>query len=669
MQPKSNSRPLKIDANDIIWIVSDRIASKIECSVESLFAEFNVDPNSRLAADLISILCDANDYALDWLVAILNSKSIRFSLQQTISVVREIFNDMVDLGRSVSWSPISALGIPPATLALRAKGDPFCLGHVIEKSPTEFFELVERIASGGFVVVYRGVDRHGVSVTVRVQKTDQSRFYQVIARNEAELLARVSIDGIQRNLWSNLPGLRLLSPSHEPVISVSEYVSGVTLREFCKLPHLSSDDLLGVIAKLSDVVENLHREESIHRDIKPDNVLIGRDGKVFLIDFNAACENDPTENTEMIIGSPGYISPEVVACNARVSVQSDVYSLGILARETLCHRKAPSEYISENSSINERLVHGHTDYSTAIRSIVKIATSSHATDRFETAGDFAAACRQAILLPDEPVQLPRRPKLLAYRVGSLLRRIRSLHDHMMLLLFDGLTEEELMQSNGIGGTAKSAIELLSDLGQFSSRLTAIAPSAIAGYIDHLEKLKVNEQFAFIDERESDPFYDEELWEEWFDDMRNKIEKELVNIGELSLEVFHLGYFASSPSCGGFRHAVMLEILQAAGVPKYLECFWLSRERLAEDRAIGGMGIPPSDQEVEANIFSVIDHIACCWCLWGNEFQNNQHNYEVSPYFRPPMTVFVPEKFEESDQSATSSVYSVHNCIPRFPASP
>jgi eukaryotic-like serine/threonine-protein kinase len=111
---------------------------------------------------------------------------------------------------------------------------------------------------------------------------------------------------------------------------VMEYVDGETLADrIRRKKRLRPDDLAPILAQVSDALASAHKAGIVHRDVKPSNILIGRDGTVKLGDFGIARTlTDVTlTQTGMVTGSPGYMAPEVAAGQV-ASPASDVWSIG-----------------------------------------------------------------------------------------------------------------------------------------------------------------------------------------------------------------------------------------------------------------------------------------------------------------------------------------------------
>jgi serine/threonine-protein kinase len=193
--------------------------------------------------------------------------------------------------------------------------------------------LVEtKIATGGMSTVYRGIDtRLDRPVALKVMDSRYSGDEQFLSRFrlEARAVARLKDPGLVAIYDQGMDG-------RHPFL-VMELVDGGTLRELLRErgpmpPHAVTAVLGPVLGGLAAA----HRTGLVHRDVKPENVLISDEGEVKLVDFGlvrAVAEAGIT-STSVILGTAAYLSPEQVASGTS-DPRSDVYSVGILTYELL----------------------------------------------------------------------------------------------------------------------------------------------------------------------------------------------------------------------------------------------------------------------------------------------------------------------------------------------
>ncbi|OLT49516.1 Stk1 family PASTA domain-containing Ser/Thr kinase [Cellulosimicrobium sp. CUA-896] len=197
------------------------------------------------------------------------------------------------------------------------------------------YEVVSRIARGGMATVYRAVDRRlDRDVALKIMHPHLaegatgadfvSRF-----RREARSAARLTHPGLVAVYDQGLDG--------ETSYLTMEFVAGSNLRRLLLTEGtLSLGRTLDVLSEVLDALAAAHRAGLVHRDVKPENVLLDTDGRLKVTDFGLArAVNDVTSTTTgTILGTVAYLSPELIATGA-CDARTDVYAVGMLAYEML----------------------------------------------------------------------------------------------------------------------------------------------------------------------------------------------------------------------------------------------------------------------------------------------------------------------------------------------
>ena len=204
---------------------------------------------------------------------------------------------------------------------------------------------------------------------------------------------------------------------------VIDYVEGGTLRDRLVASQQTGEDQLPLeeaielVAQVADALDYAHRQGVVHRDVKPNNILLGHDGRPLLADFGLAKPipgDRRLTNAGMLLGTPDYMAPEQ-AQEAEVDGRADIYALGVVLFEVLAGQhpfagetpisiiiKHISEPLPRPSALNPA-VSPHLD------EIVAQATAKSPEERYQHAGDLARALRLAKRqAPGIPAQ-PRRP--------------------------------------------------------------------------------------------------------------------------------------------------------------------------------------------------------------------------------------------------------------------
>ena len=269
-----------------------------------------------------------------------------------------------------------------------------------------------KIASGGTSTVYRGVDvRLDRPVALKVMDSRYSGDNQFLTRFqlEARTVARLKHPGLVAVYDQGLDG-------RHPFL-VMELIEGGTLREL--LAERGPMPPHAVVAVLRPVLGGLaaaHRAGLVHRDVKPENVLISDDGDVKIADFGLvrAVAAAGITSASVILGTAAYLSPEQVR-DGTASPHSDVYSTGVLTYELLTGR-APFTGDSALSIAYQRLDNDVPPASAVIGGVppqfdqfVARATARDPADRYADAIEMAAdmdAIAKELALPDFRVPAP-----------------------------------------------------------------------------------------------------------------------------------------------------------------------------------------------------------------------------------------------------------------------
>ena len=192
------------------------------------------------------------------------------------------------------------------------------------------YEILEKIGEGGMAEVYKAkchlLNRF---VAVKVLKEEYSRDKEFVDKFKAEAAAAGSIT------HSNIVNIYDVGSQDSVNYIVMEYVHGKTLKEvIIQHSRLDYNRALDIAIQIAKALECAHKNGIIHRDIKPQNILVTDDGTVKVTDFGIAkAANSVTiTNTNKVMGSAHYFSPEQ-AKGAFVDSRTDIYSLGIVLYE------------------------------------------------------------------------------------------------------------------------------------------------------------------------------------------------------------------------------------------------------------------------------------------------------------------------------------------------
>ena len=196
----------------------------------------------------------------------------------------------------------------------------------------ERYELLEKIGEGGMAIVYKARDRKlDRLVAVKILKKEFANNKDVAEKFKKEATAVAN--------FSNSNIVNVLDVGHEEDGNVDyfvmEYINGKTLKEFIKYNgKLSYTTAINIAIKIAKALECAHGNNIIHRDVKPQNILVTESGEVKVTDFGIAKSSTSSTitNTTTIMGSAHYLSPEQ-AKGSFIDFRSDIYSLGIVLYE------------------------------------------------------------------------------------------------------------------------------------------------------------------------------------------------------------------------------------------------------------------------------------------------------------------------------------------------
>lgn len=196
------------------------------------------------------------------------------------------------------------------------------------------YEILEVIGTGGMAVVYKALDhRLNRLVAIKILKDEFSRNQEFRRRfhTESQAVAMLS--------HPNIVSVYDVSRSGDADYIVMELIEGITLKQYLeKKGNLNWRETLHFSMQIAKALEHAHSRGIVHRDIKPHNIMILKDGSIKVADFGIARVGSAQNTlTREALGSVHYISPEQ-AKGARVDNRSDLYSLGVVMYEMLTGR-------------------------------------------------------------------------------------------------------------------------------------------------------------------------------------------------------------------------------------------------------------------------------------------------------------------------------------------
>lgn len=253
------------------------------------------------------------------------------------------------------------------------------------------YQIEEKIGAGGMAIVYKATDtllNRTVAIKVLREQFASDEGFIRRFRREAQSAASLS--------HHNIVSIYDVGKEGTSEYIVMEYVKGQTLKDIIRnQAPLSQDQVIHMIRQIAEALKHAHANNIIHRDIKPQNILVTTDGRAKVTDFGIAraASASTLTHTGDIVGSVHYLSPEQ-AKGATTTAQSDIYSLGIILYELIAG-KLPYDgdtpitialkHIQEEVELPGKLVPG---VSPELETIILKALAKSTEDRYKNASEF-----------------------------------------------------------------------------------------------------------------------------------------------------------------------------------------------------------------------------------------------------------------------------------------
>lgn len=264
------------------------------------------------------------------------------------------------------------------------------------------YEILEKIGAGGMSDVYKAKDHIlDREVAVKVLKAEFAEDVTFVTkfRSEAQSAARLE--------HPNIVNIYDVGSENGMYYIVMEYVEGITLKTYVeKKGRLNFKEAISIAIQVGRGIEAAHNKNIIHRDIKPQNIIISTEGKVKVTDFGIA--RAATSNTihADVMGSVHYASPEQ-ARNGYVDARSDIYSLGIVMYEMVTGRvpfDGDSTVAVAIQHLQEEMVAPSAyaaDLPISLEKIILKATMKNPDRRYSNMEDLLMDLKKALVSPNE----------------------------------------------------------------------------------------------------------------------------------------------------------------------------------------------------------------------------------------------------------------------------
>lgn len=264
------------------------------------------------------------------------------------------------------------------------------------------YEFLEKIGTGGMSDVYKAKDQKlNRFVAIKVLKQEFSENSNFVSKFRIEAQAAAGL------MHPNIVNVYDVGEEDGLHYIVMELVEGITLKKYIeKKSRLSVKEAISIAIQVAMGIEAAHNNHVIHRDIKPQNIIISKEGKVKVTDFGIAKAATSNTITSNVMGSVHYTSPEQ-ARGGYSDAKSDIYSLGITMFEMLTGRvpfngettvAIAIKHIQEEMPSPRNYV---PEIPVSVEQIVFKCTQKSPDRRYQTMAELIGDLKKSLISPDE----------------------------------------------------------------------------------------------------------------------------------------------------------------------------------------------------------------------------------------------------------------------------
>jgi tRNA A-37 threonylcarbamoyl transferase component Bud32/tetratricopeptide (TPR) repeat protein len=263
------------------------------------------------------------------------------------------------------------------------------------------YRLIEKLGRGGMATVYKAyhakLERYVAIKALHPAFLEDPNFLARFQR-EARVVAKLEHPHI-------VPIYDFAEHEGRPYL-VMKFVEGETLKACLKRGDMTPDQIVEVVEAVGHALTYAHQRGVLHRDVKPSNVLLADDGRIYLADFGLARIAEAGESTlsaDMMLGTPQYISPEQAMGDSDLDDGTDIYSFGVMLYELTVGR------VPFSGDTPFSVIHDHiytplplpsvikADMPEALERVLLKALAKEREDRYEQVDDLVAAFKDAYL--------------------------------------------------------------------------------------------------------------------------------------------------------------------------------------------------------------------------------------------------------------------------------
>ncbi len=264
------------------------------------------------------------------------------------------------------------------------------------------YMVLDKIGTGGMSYVYKAMDKKlNRYVAIKILKEEFATDAGFLAKFKTEAQAAACLT------HPNIVNIYDVGADKGINYIIMEYIEGITLKTYIeKKGRIQFKEAVSIAIQVAKGIEDAHNHQIIHRDIKPQNIMISTDGKVKVTDFGIARAATAETVTMDVMGSVHYISPEQ-ARNGYVDYKSDIYSLGIVMYEMVTGRvpfDAESPVAVAVKHLQDEMVppsaYAH-DLPISMQGIINKCTQKNPDRRYQTMDELLTDLKKALINPNE----------------------------------------------------------------------------------------------------------------------------------------------------------------------------------------------------------------------------------------------------------------------------
>ena len=264
------------------------------------------------------------------------------------------------------------------------------------------YEILEKIGTGGMADVYKAkchkLNRY---VAIKVLKPEFVEDRNFVSKFRAEAQSAAGL------MHANIVNVYDVGEEDGIYYIIMELVEGITLKKYIeKKGNLGVREAVSIAIQVAQGIEAAHKHHIVHRDIKPQNIIISKEGKVKVTDFGIARAASSNTINSSVMGSVHYISPEQ-ARGGYSDEKSDIYSFGIMLFEMLTGRvpfegdttvAVALQHIQDDMVSPRKYV---TEIPVSVEKIILKCTQKKTDRRYQNATDLIADLKRSLVTPDE----------------------------------------------------------------------------------------------------------------------------------------------------------------------------------------------------------------------------------------------------------------------------